>query len=162
MIHLSWTICQWMFGRWTFCHERSVMIPLSTGTLEMSPSNALPRLASVTSTSPGSKDEEAAWWSTSVNISKRIDINIQVTSFEYVVISLTTPGEPVTVVAIYHPGSAVPDANFFSEFTSILETLATLSGYAISWIRSYLTDRSSFVKIDSSSSPSTTILTGVP
>ena len=37
-----------------------------------------------------------------------------------------------------------------------------LSGCAISWIRSYLTDRSSFVKIDSSSSPSTTILTGVP
>ena len=28
-----------------------------------------------------------------------------------------------------------------------------LSGYVISWIRSYLTDRSSFVKIDSSSSP---------
>ena len=37
-----------------------------------------------------------------------------------------------------------------------------LSGYVISWIRSYLTDCSSFVKIDSSSSPSTTILTGVP
>ena len=37
-----------------------------------------------------------------------------------------------------------------------------LSGYAISWICSYLTDRSSFVKIDSSSSPSTTILTGLP
>ena len=37
-----------------------------------------------------------------------------------------------------------------------------LSGYAISWICSYLTDRSSFVKIDSSFSPSTTILTGVP
>ena len=36
------------------------------------------------------------------------------------------------------------------------------SGYVISWIRSYLTDRSFFVKIDSSSSPSTTILTGVP
>ena len=36
------------------------------------------------------------------------------------------------------------------------------SGYVIFWIRSYLTDRSSFVKIDSSSSPSTTILTGVP
>ena len=33
--------------------------------------------------------------------------------------------------------------------------------YVITWIRSYLTDRSSFVKIDSSSSPSTTILTGV-
>ena len=37
-----------------------------------------------------------------------------------------------------------------------------LSGYVISWIRSYLTDHSSFVKIDSSSSPSTTIFTGVP
>ena len=37
-----------------------------------------------------------------------------------------------------------------------------LYGYVISWIRSYLTDRSSFVKIDSSSSPYTTILTGVP
>ena len=37
-----------------------------------------------------------------------------------------------------------------------------LSGHAISWIRSYLTDRSFFVKIDSSSSPSTSILTGVP
>ena len=37
-----------------------------------------------------------------------------------------------------------------------------LSGYVISWIRSYLTDRSSFVKIDSPSSPSTTTLTGVP
>ena len=37
-----------------------------------------------------------------------------------------------------------------------------LSGYIIAWIQSYLTDRSSFVEIDSSSSPSTTILTGVP
>ena len=48
--------------------------------------------------------------------------------------------------------------HFFTDFS----TLFGLSGYAISWIRSYLTDRSSFVKIDSSSSPSTTILTGVP
>ena len=37
-----------------------------------------------------------------------------------------------------------------------------LSGYVISWIRSYLTDHSSFVKINSSSSPSTTTLIGVP
>ena len=37
-----------------------------------------------------------------------------------------------------------------------------LSGYVISWIRLYLTDRSSFVKFGSSSSLSTTILTGVP
>ena len=37
-----------------------------------------------------------------------------------------------------------------------------LPGYVILWIHSYLTDRSSFVKIDSSSSSSTTILTGVP
>ena len=37
-----------------------------------------------------------------------------------------------------------------------------LSGYVISWVRSYLTNRISFVKIDSSSSPNTTICTGVP
>ena len=43
-----------------------------------------------------------------------------------------------------------------------LQHTSGLSGYAISWIRSYLTDHSSFVKIDSSSSTSTTILTGVP
>ena len=43
-----------------------------------------------------------------------------------------------------------------------LEHTFGLSGFVISWIRSYLTDRSSFVKIDSSSSSSTTISTGVP
>ena len=48
--------------------------------------------------------------------------------------------------------------HFFTDFSTLLVCL----DYAISWIRSYLTDRSSFVKIDSSSSPSTTILTGVP
>ena len=43
-----------------------------------------------------------------------------------------------------------------------LEHTFGLSGFVISWIRSYLTNHSSFVKIDSSSSPSTTISTGVP
>ena len=43
-----------------------------------------------------------------------------------------------------------------------LEHTFGLSGFVISWIRSYLTNRSSFVKINSSSSPSTTISTGVP
>ena len=43
-----------------------------------------------------------------------------------------------------------------------LEHTFGLSGFVISWIRSYLTNRSSFVKIDSSSSPSATISTGVP
>ena len=43
-----------------------------------------------------------------------------------------------------------------------LEHTFGLSGFVISWIRSYLTNRSSFVKIDSSCSPSTTISTGVP
>ena len=42
-----------------------------------------------------------------------------------------------------------------------LQYTFSLSGYVISWIRSYLTDHLSFVKIDSSSSPSTTILAGV-
>ena len=43
-----------------------------------------------------------------------------------------------------------------------LEHTFGLSGFVISWIRSYLTNRSSLVKIDSSSSPFTTISTGVP
>ena len=43
-----------------------------------------------------------------------------------------------------------------------LEHTFCLSGFVISWIQSYLFSRSSFVKIDSSSSPLTTILTGVP
>ena len=43
-----------------------------------------------------------------------------------------------------------------------LEHTFGLSGFVISWIRSYLANRSSFVKIDSSSSPFTTISTGVP
>ena len=43
-----------------------------------------------------------------------------------------------------------------------LEHTFRLSGFVISWIRSYLFSRSSFVKIDSSSSPVTTILTSVP
>ena len=54
--------------------------------------------------------------------------------------------------------------HLFSTFTLFhtLQHTFGLSGCAISWIRSYLTDRSFFVKIDSSSSPSTTIHTGVP
>ena len=56
-----------------------------------------------------------------------------------------------------------PRPSGFREVSSTARPLPRLlSGYVISWIRSYLTDRSSFVKIDSSSSPSTTILTGVP
>ena len=43
-----------------------------------------------------------------------------------------------------------------------LEHTFGLSGFVISWIHSYLTNCLSFVKIDSSSSPSTTISTGVP
>ena len=43
-----------------------------------------------------------------------------------------------------------------------LEYTFGLSGFVISWIRSYLTDRSSFVKIDSTSSSCSTIRTGVP
>ena len=43
-----------------------------------------------------------------------------------------------------------------------LEHTFGLPGIVISWIRSYITNHSSFVKIDSSSSPSTTISTGVP
>ena len=47
-------------------------------------------------------------------------------------------------------------------WTTLLHYTFGLSGYVIFWIWSYLTDRSTFVKIDSSSSPSTTIHIGVP
>ena len=50
--------------------------------------------------------------------------------------------------------------HFFINF-SILWSIC-LSGYVISWIRSHRTDHSSFVKIDSSFSRSTNMLTGVP
>ena len=44
------------------------------------------------------------------------------------------------------------------DHTTLLKHTFGLSSHVISWIRSYLTDRSSCVKIDLSSSPSTTIL----
>ena len=56
--------------------------------------------------------------------------------------------------------SAAFDTLDHSTLLHRLQRTFGLSGYVISWIRSYLTDHSSFVKIDSS--PSTTILTGVP
>ena len=52
-------------------------------------------------------------------------------SFEYVCVSITTPCGSVTVVAIYRPGSSTPDATFFSEFTTILETLATFNSQLV-------------------------------
>ena len=48
------------------------------------------------------------------------------------------------------------------QFFQLESSKKSSHGFVISWIRSYLFSRSSFVKIDSSSSPTTTILTGVP
>ena len=69
---------RWAINSRQFLKQSRIVISIcwpslkaGTGTLEMFPSDALPRLASVTSTSPGTKDEEAAWWSTFMNISKR-------------------------------------------------------------------------------------------
>ena len=64
-------------------------------------------------------------------IAKPLDINFKARTFEYVCVSITTPCGPVTVVAIYRPGSSVPDAAFFSEFTTILETLATFNSQLV-------------------------------
>ena len=58
--------------------------------------------------------------------------------------------------------SAAFDTLDHATFLHRLQHTFGLSGYVISWVRSYLTNRTSFVKIDSSSSPKTTICTGVP
>ena len=73
----------------------------------------------------------------------------------------TIDSRKITILTALDMSSAFDTLNHITLLLRLQHTFG-LSGYVISWIRSYLTDRSSFVKIDSSSSPSTTILTGVP
>ena len=73
---------------------------------------------------------------------------------------LLTPGK-ITILTALDMSAAFDTLDHITLLHRLQHTFG-LSGYVISWIHSYLTNRSSFVKIDSSSSPSTTILTGVP
>src|SRR6218665_3663137 len=56
--------------------------------------------------------------------SKKIDIRIVLTPFEAVTISLLTRRGPVTLLAIYRPGSSSPSSTFFHELSAILEQFA--------------------------------------
>ena len=62
---------------------------------------------------------------------KSFDIIVKATSFELLTVSLSTLGGPVTIVAIYRPGSALPDSTFFSDFGDLLETVATFNSQLI-------------------------------
>ena len=64
-------------------------------------------------------------------IAKPLDINFKASTFEYVCLSITTSCGPVTVVAIYQPGSSAPDGAFFSGFNTILGTLATFNSQLV-------------------------------
>src|SRR6218665_1007406 len=55
---------------------------------------------------------------------KKIDIRIVPTTFEAVAISLSTRRGPVTLFAIYRPGSSSPSLAFFHELSAILEQFA--------------------------------------
>src|SRR6218665_3586218 len=55
---------------------------------------------------------------------KKINIRIMLTTFEAVAISLSTRRGPVTLLAIYHPGSSSPSSTFFHELSAILEQFA--------------------------------------
>ena len=69
------------------------------------------------------------------------------------IMNIIDSGEITVLAALDMSAASRPQCNSLHTFGP--------SGYVISWIYSYLTNRSSFVKIDSSSSPSTTILSGM-
>ena len=62
---------------------------------------------------------------------KKIAIIPRQTSFEFVCMSLSTTSGPITVVAIYRPGSVPLDQQFFREFTTLMEFVATYNSEVI-------------------------------
>src|SRR6218665_2753963 len=55
---------------------------------------------------------------------RRIQFASTPTTFEALAISVSSPRGPLTIVAVYSPGSATPSTTFFSEFASLLEQFA--------------------------------------
>ena len=58
---------------------------------------------------------------------RKIDVIPRQASFEFLCATLASPCGPITVVAIYRPGSAHLDQVFFQEFTLRLESIATFN-----------------------------------
>jgi len=61
---------------------------------------------------------------------KRVDVPTDHKSFESVCVSMSTVRGPVTIVVIYRPPGR-PDANFYNEFTSYLEVVATFNSQLV-------------------------------
>src|SRR6218665_1337551 len=55
---------------------------------------------------------------------RRIPLVTNPTTFEALAVAVSSSRGPVTVLAIYRPGSALPSAAFFSEFALFLEQFA--------------------------------------
>ena len=62
---------------------------------------------------------------------RKIDVIPRQASFEFLCATLASPCGPITVVAIYRPGSAHLDQVFFQEFTLLLESIATFNSKVI-------------------------------
>jgi len=61
----------------------------------------------------------------------RLAINGTFKTFEFVCGRVTSKGTPAIILTIYRPGSLPPTAAFFSEFTTMLERLAFMSGVVV-------------------------------
>jgi hypothetical protein len=55
---------------------------------------------------------------------RRIPLASSPSTFEALAVSVTSPRGPLTILAIYRPGSAPPSTAFFSELASLLEQFA--------------------------------------
>ena len=62
---------------------------------------------------------------------KKIDVIPRQATFEFLCVTLASLSGPITVVAIYRPGSAHLDQVFFREFTLLLESIATFNSRVI-------------------------------
>src|SRR6218665_498075 len=55
----------------------------------------------------------------------RITLDMEITSFEALCLSIATPRGSLTVLTVYRSGSTTPHDIFFTEFASVLESLVT-------------------------------------
>ena len=57
--------------------------------------------------------------------SSQIHLDMQITTFEALCLSIATPHGSTTVLSVYRPGSVIPTGKFFEELSSVLESLIT-------------------------------------